>query len=371
MKTLTFIKPTNLLSIALSKPALTTSLLILASNSIHADELTTSVQQLTQEVQQACPTVWEDLGATIDPEAVNIWNEGEIGDNDKSAYIEYLASKNRPIDPETSYSNIDTIVANCTEARTALLSRFYSNLPQDVVAAMGALDYEPGDNVDGFEVGDLRYTGRTEAAKGWIFLHGQIIGPEGSTAGLIGTQYRELYEMAKLWHPNTGEESWVNGDTVQLPDAKGKTLVSIDLSSELQLGHGAGGQQATIVESTEQIGKTIGNKEIVLTQNNLPSHNHGTSGVHTHAMGDAGNHKHKLKSSVYGGSSAPQSTYSYFEGRARTNFQNAIQNAVVPAGNHRHTISNSGSHVHESVGISEPFSSYQPSILFNLEIKYK
>lgn len=104
---------------------------------------------------------------------------------------------------------------------------------------------------------------------------------------------------------------------------------------------------------------------------------------------------------MHGGSGAPQTTWDYFEGRARPNYQNVIQSSVNSAGthnhpignapahthtarasgghghtmnttgNHSHTIGNNGGHAHTSanVGGNQALPSLSPGITMNVEIK--
>lgn len=319
-------------------------------------ELTTSVEDLTQGVESACPKLWEDLGEPINTEFTgDVWASAPdefSGDDaieqDKSAYVDSQGAAG-------DLTNIEQIAANCTAARTALLSKFYSNLPQDVVAAMSKLDYKPGDSVDGFEVGDIRHTGRRTAAKGWIFLAGQTVGSASTSATLKGEDYKELYQLARYWAPNAGtSKNWSKGDIITLPNMSGRVI--------------AGG-------SNSNIGRTFGSANVKLNTWHLPTHTHSmaNAGHHNHAMGIAGNHGHKIRTSLFKGSSVTQNSWNYFEGRARPNYQNTIPGATIAAGNHKHSLTATGNHKHtiSSAGSSSPVGLYQPSMYFRVEMKYK
>lgn len=330
---------------------------------------TEQMQALEEQVRGACPKIWEDLGTDIPNGEANIWgleSDPETQD-DKNQYLNFISQLIVEAGDEVVYPddgpesdpliNVSLIRVHCTSARAALLNFFYSNLPQDVVVSMPEITYNPGPAIDGFLVGDLRHTGRQVAAPGWLFLEGQSIGADGSGADLQGIQYYELYEIAKLWVNAGGSEvSWANNDIVTLPDLRGRVI--------------AGGNQ-------QNVGATFGNEtnQITLEVNQLPSHNHSISsgGNHIHPINEAGNHGHKLRSSIYEGSTSARSDYNYFEAKARPNYQNTIQGATVNAGQHTHSMPNSGSHSHTagSTGGGQPVDIAQPSIKFRVEIKYR
>ncbi len=322
----------------------------------HASEpLTESVEELVQKVEVACPKIWEDLGQEIDASLQgSLWDANDPAD--QVAYLGFLENQNgAPADPVAAPADTATIVANCTAARTALLSKFYSKLPQDVVAAMSSLDYEPGDVFDGFEVGDLRHTGRKTAAKGWVFLEGQTIGNTNSSAQLAGREYQALFELAKGWAPNTGNEVWQTGDSVKLPNMSGRTLV--------------GG-------SSSNIGTTFGRATMVMTPAQLPTHSHtmGAAGNHNHAVGN-NTHSHAIRTSAHKGAAGRPAGWDYFgEARPRPGYQHTyVANKTIVAATHNHNLSVAGNHAHtiNQTGGSQAFSLAQPSLRVRVEMKYK
>jgi microcystin-dependent protein len=195
-----------------------------------------------------------------------------------------------------------------------------------------------------------------------VFLIGQTI---GKTSGdLTGEDYNELFELAKNWTPNLGNEDWNAGHLVTLPDMRGRALVAAD---------NMGGTSANRIaeSSANKVGDTFGIEARALTSSQLPTHTHTLSGngSHKHTI-HQDTHTHKIRSSAYQGSGAPQSTYPYFEGRARPNYQNTIQSSVL-SDSHNHGMSNTGhTHTIEEAGSSAPVTMTQPSIVFNVEMKY-
>ncbi|GHA17783.1 hypothetical protein GCM10008090_29350 [Arenicella chitinivorans] len=368
---------------------LTSFLILQALHVVYAEEtvetevlMTEQVQALEEQVRSACPKAWEDLGSDIPSQTSEVWGLASDPETeaDKNEYLTFTSqlltqaqqeaiesgSDGIPAPDADPLANTSRIRTHCTSARAALLNFFYSNLPQDVVVSMPEMTYEPGPAIDGFLVGDIRHTGRQTAAPGWLFLEGQTIGPDDSGADLEGLQYYELYEIAKHWLSDSEadgvdddgatEKSWINGDIVTLPDLRGRVV--------------AGASQSNT-------GGTFGNdtNQITLSESQLPSHNHtiNNSGNHQHPIQNGGIHGHKIRSSVHEGSGSPRSDYPYFEGKARPNYQNTIQSAVVNDGNHSHTMPNSGSHSHpiSNTGGNQPINIAQPSIHFRVEIKYR
>lgn len=317
------------------------------------------VEQLISDMQRACPEIWQDLKVRIDPETtVNLWADNEA---DKSDYTDYL-QENGELPPEGTpyFSDNNMIAAHCTAAQTLLLSKYYSNLPQQVVAEMATLDYEIGDTFDGFEVGDIRFTLRTTPARGWIFLEGGTVGPEGSGATYAGQEFEALYSIAltlseQNMNINPAEHVWPTGKPLKLPDMTGRVPVA---------------------GTNDQIGTTFGQESITLTQDFLPRHNHNTNGGggHNHPITAAQDHGHDLYSSIYTGSSSGRSDYLYFEGKARPNYQNVIKGATKLDGGHTHNLTPAPNHTHPitMTGTSNPsLNLSQPSMRFRVEIKYE
>ncbi len=356
------------------------AMLVLCQTSIHANDidlLSVQSEKLFGDFQKSCPSIWEDLGSKINETEANAiaqaWSTADPNSTDENV-IGIISDKDQFIQQTSAPAPITaaSIIHHCTIARTALLSKYYSNLPQNVVVAMQDIDYKVGDIVDGFEVGDIRHTGRSNEAKGWVFLYGQTIGANNSQATLKGEEYKKLFELAKTWAPNTGSEVWGNSGnsgTVQLPDMRGRVVTTSD---------NLGGQTKGVLNnlSARKIGGAFGAEKTSLSIANMPKHRHelGKNPAHTHTVGPNGAHSHRLRTSAYAGSGAPQTTWQYFEGRARPNYQNLIgKGAVETAANHDHSLTSQPGHTHTVTekGSGQAFLNSQPSITFNVEMKYK
>jgi len=102
------------------------------------------------------------------------------------------------------------------------------------------------------------YAGSTAPSK-WLLTDGDTIGDIGSGADHESAEHETLFELLKTSWGNGGSEVWANGDTVLLPDTRGRFVRSWDA--------GAG----------RDSGRSIGSTQ---TGANL-SHNH-TTNSHTH-----------------------------------------------------------------------------------------
>lgn len=78
-------------------------------------------------------------------------------------------------------------------------------------AAWVELTNQTGDAVTGV----LRWTMRSTAASGWLFMNGDTLGHTGSGATHQGVTYQALFNVVKAFYPNAGTETW-GVDTVTL-----------------------------------------------------------------------------------------------------------------------------------------------------------
>jgi len=316
------------------------------------------------QMERACPAIWEDLGADMDTSSLNgdVWASGAAGAADKAefkALMQEVSGDTYTDDQiETSASDLATVATECASHRVALLDALISKTPRDVLLAMDAVNRGMNKTIEyldgGWAVGDVRITGRMVPQDGWVFLVGQTV-------------YNELFELAKKWAPNTGNENWDAGDLVTLPDMRGRTLVAAD-----NMG-GSSKNLNTHVEA-DKIGGMFGTQRKTLTQAHLPKHSHtmNTNGSHTHPVTPVGNHAHNQKASAYSGTSN-WGTHEYGgQVQGRTRAENTITKSIQENGGHKHGMSNAGNHVHvvNEAGSGESFTIVQPSITFNVEMKY-
>ncbi len=333
-----------------------------------AQTLSDSVDTLLEAVEYACPNTWEDLGEKI-PENLPsiIWGNS----TDQANYATYYA--NLPSTPDSlsdsqrdaALADNETIISECTSARTKLLSKYYSNLPQDVVAAMSELDYEPGDIVDGFEIGDIRFTTRLEPADGWFFItHNQTIGRGDSNATLNDDDFETLFNIAKRWPINTDSNGTVvknwGSHIAKLPNLTSRAIIPTAVGTHATYG----------------VGKEFGaaSREASVP---LPIHNHTTDskGAHTPSTkSGTGGHGHNVRVSVYDGSN--RTDYgTYFEGKGRPGYERTLS-APIQSSTHGHAMNPVPGHTHTTLnkgvnGAKITYYTSQPSIYLKAEMKYK
>lgn len=323
-------------------------LLAALSVSMYSEASGPDIVALNQNVLDACPVVWEDIKTEIDPSSVS----GDVWDGDatdKETFKTFLATAMGGGAPpaaelEAMASDTSTVASECATQRIALLDALLSRLPKDALQAMGSvldqLDVAAGAiEYGGWRIGNVRLTGRPDPAPGWLFLAGQTIGNPGSSADLRGDVLEELFELAKTWYPNTGSESWSAGDIVTLPDMRGRAVVGMNAM---------GGSPSSTLGNTaaNQVGGSFGEEEHELTVGEMPSH--------SHSMGSAGGHTHG---------------YTYREHESGVN---GGSGATAWKGSQSRSTNNSGSHTHglANTGGGQPHNIVQPSIVFNVEMKF-
>jgi microcystin-dependent protein len=114
--------------------------------------------------------------------------------------------------------------------------------------------------------GVLPYAGATSPT-GWLLCSGQTIGDVGSGADFESADYETLFGLIKSHYGNAGTEVWASGDTVLLPDLRGRVIAGQD---------DMGGSSAdTLTDAqADQLGGILGEEDHTLTVNEIPSHRH-------------------------------------------------------------------------------------------------
>ncbi|MFT6098156.1 MAG: hypothetical protein ACJAYF_000692 [Arenicella sp.] len=330
--------------------------------------------ELRTQMERACPVVWEDLGATMDTDSLSgdPWSGNQSDKDEFEALLQEIIPSASVEDIANMSQDMATVATECASHRVALLDALISKTPRDVLLAMDAVNKGLNKSVEyldgGWSTGDVRVTGRMQAQDGWVFLVGQTVGNASSSAALKGDEFNELYELAKNWAPNAGTEDWAAGHLVTLPDMRGRALVGTD---------NMGGNSAnTVVEAgADKVGGTFGAEASALSLAQLPTHKHTMTGegAHNHTMGND-THSHQIRTSSYDGSSAARAGWDYF-GAARPrqtyNFTHVANKAIL-SDTHKHSLSSAPNHTHpiNNEGSSAVVKFSQPSVVFNVEMKY-
>jgi microcystin-dependent protein len=203
--------------------------------------------------------------------------------------------------------------------------------------------------------GLIPYAGAT-VPSGWLLCDGGTIGDASSGAGSESADYETLFDLIKTLYGNAGTEVFANGDTVSLPDLRGRvvaglggnlidvsavvngatnasTNVALDgnegtlLSGMTVTGSGIGvgvtiitvtDQQNIILSSAvtladdtaltfvEGVGSTGGAKTHTLLEAELPTHDHLTL---NNAAGNSGNNVTATNSASFSTSFGGDSSY--------------------------------------------------------------
>lgn len=110
----------------------------------------------------------------------------------------------------------------------------------------------------------------TTAPSGWLFMYGQTMGL--SSGNVQGQKYETLFNILKSSYPNTGSESFSTGDTVIIPDLRGRIPVGKDNIG----GSSAGILTSLYTPTKDTIGGILGEETHQLTIPELPRHKHDT-----------------------------------------------------------------------------------------------
>jgi microcystin-dependent protein len=132
------------------------------------------------------------------------------------------------------------------------------------------------DNNAGIPTGTVSAFAGAWSPTGWLLCGGQTIGDIGSGATSQNADYEDLFNLIKLYYGNAGTEVWANGDTVKLPDLRGRVVAGQDDmggTSANRLTNQSGGLNG------DTLGATGGAETHLLTsaESGLPAHNHSIS----------------------------------------------------------------------------------------------
>ena len=121
------------------------------------------------------------------------------------------------------------------------------------------------------------YAGAT-APTGYLLCYGQTLGNASSGATVANDNYQALFDVVKAAYGNGGSEVFGNGDTVNLPDLRGRVVAGQDDmggASANRLTDQTGGLNG------DTLGDTGGSETHTLTSAQLPAHTHDSGTLTT------------------------------------------------------------------------------------------
>ena len=120
---------------------------------------------------------------------------------------------------------------------------------------------------------------------GWLLCDGGTIGNASSGAGSESADYETLFNLIKTLHPNTGTKVFADGDTVSLPDLRGRVIAGKD-----DMGGTSANNLTGNPVNGDNLGATGGSESHLLTaaQSGLPEHTHGGGVSSSNTNGAAG-----------------------------------------------------------------------------------
>lgn len=184
------------------------------------------------------------------------------------------------------------------------------------------------------------------APDGWFLCDGR---------SLSRTTYSALFAVIGTKFGND------NATTFKVPDLRGRVVAGLDNMGGTNAGRvtSAGGGFAA-----NSIGANGGLQAVTLTKDQMPSHNHGSGGAHTHtgSTNNAGSHSH----TVSGGTPGRRITYD--PDMSGTSMGSATTST---SGEHTHTvtINSGGAHTHSSEGGDKAHPNMQPTMVMNKIIR--
>lgn len=410
------------------------SLALSVTTPVFAEEVVNPFEAIHQElltaVAEGCPAKYEDLYVQITSEDTvsSLWGTSQVNAvDDEQAFRLRYEQNNSIAGVAPSVTEVDEVMASadairfeCNTHRLNLLQQMMTLNSNDATDSLevisgivDAIDLGSGR----WETGDIRNTGRTEPAAGWVFLDGRSIGSDSSeNAYYKGDQYKALFELMNLWDPEN-TQNWEAGDAHTLPDLRGRSIYG-----STAMGGSASPaleDEAVNADLANSLGKAFGADQVELDENTLPAHTHNMTragvhnhdssavghhvhtikndGYHGHSMTYSGNHEHDLKQGLYNPGNYGPGTYSnrWPTGglRPSTDGLNSatLTSSILTDGSHKHSIGNGGTHNHgmngagghdhsisnsidhehsnESTGNSAPVNITGPGVSFNVEIK--
>lgn len=216
------------------------------------------------------------------------------------------------------------------------------------------------------KTGDVKYRYSTATEAGWVRANGRTIGSASSGATERANSDTQAL-FIHLWNTNSGlavsggrgasaAADWSANKTIELPDARGRVLASLD-----NMGNSAAGRLSLTYfgASPTTLGAGGGSQSTTLAAGNLPPHTHsGTTG----SMNRNASHSHGVTGGRYGGTSTTM-----FNGGDNFQIVNGAALISISSANtdHEHNFTTNGGNGLNSTA----FSRVMPAILVTTYIK--
>lgn len=154
-----------------------------------------------------------------------------------------------------------------------------------------------GSNFEAGIIGEMRMWSTGTAPTGWIICNGDTIGAAGSGATHESASYSQLFDLIKGssgagLYGNTGTESFVSGDTVKLPDFRGR--MPIGVGQQTNTKYNSSSDNYTTSGTNFAISATGGTEDHKITENELAQHTHTATTANAQAAISDPGHFHNI-----------------------------------------------------------------------------
>lgn len=155
-----------------------------------------------------------------------------------------------------------------------------------------------GSNFEAGIIGEMRMWSTGTAPTGWLICNGGTIGAVGSGATHESANYSQLFDLVKGssgagLYGNTGTESFASGNTVKLPDFRGRMPVGVGQQANTK--YNATADDYTSSGTNFGISNTGGTEDHKITENELASHTHTALTANAQAALSDSGHRHAVQ----------------------------------------------------------------------------
>lgn len=154
-----------------------------------------------------------------------------------------------------------------------------------------------GSNFEAGIIGEMRMWSTGTAPTGWLICNGDTIGAVGSGATHESASYSQLFDVIKGssgagLYGNTGTESFASGNTVKLPDFRGRMPIGVGQQSNTKYNSVA--DDYTSSGTNFGISDTGGTENHKITENELAQHTHTAATANAQAAISDSGHTHNI-----------------------------------------------------------------------------